>query len=75
MTPRDNVATPITTMVGVGGKSPPNVGDRSFEPSNKGQPNKAGHSNGEHEQWSQQPSNLEKARTSSGSTRGGGKPL
>jgi hypothetical protein len=43
MTLKNNVATPITTIVGVGGKSPPNVGDKSSKPLRKGQPNKADH--------------------------------
>ncbi len=71
----DNVATPVTTMVGVGNESPPNVGDENFRPSSKGQPNEIGHSNGEHKWWSQQPSNLEKARMNGGWTKGEGKPL
>jgi hypothetical protein len=49
MTLGNDVAMLVMTMVGVGGKSLPNVGDGSSRPSKKRQPNKAGHSNKEHE--------------------------
>jgi len=39
-----NVVMHKMTMVGVGDGSPLDVGDKSFELSNKGQPNKSNHS-------------------------------
>jgi hypothetical protein len=44
MMPRHNVVMHVMTMVGVGNGGPPNVGDKSPELSNKGQPNKSSHS-------------------------------
>ncbi len=44
-----NVAMHIMTMVGVGDGSPLDVGDKSFELSNKGKPNKSNHSTRAHE--------------------------
>jgi hypothetical protein len=74
MMPWHNVAMHITTMVGVGDGSPPYVGDKFLEPSNKGQPNGSSHSTGAHEWRPRGPSNPKRAKMGIGSMGARGKP-
>jgi len=74
MMPWDNVAMFVMTMVGIGGKGPPYAGDKSSEPSNKGQPNGSNHSTRACKWRPRGPSNPKKARAGVGLVGSGGKP-
>jgi hypothetical protein len=49
---KDNMATPVTTMVRASGGGPPNVGKGSSKPSNNGQPKGPSHSTESRKQMS-----------------------
>jgi hypothetical protein len=70
----DNMATPVTTMVTVGGGGPLDAGKGSSKSSNNRQPKGPGHSTKAHEWVAWKDFNLKRAKTCVELTRGGREP-